>query len=163
MKNSEACRLELPPETAELLREFALHHRPILLRDAEHDAGFLFRGRGRAGRAEVGNLRQRIKRAIQDALGIVMTPHQFRSFAASLYLERCPGDFVTLMHVLGHRRLDTLIRHYAFVDQEAAASAVQRFVLEGRKIHAPLRLGRDRRRSVSGNRAGGSAEPRVAP
>lgn len=162
VKNSEPCRLELPPETSELLREFTLHHRPILLQDAEADGGFLFPGRGRAGSAEVGNLRQRIKRAIQDALGITMTPHQFRSFAASLYLERCPGDFVTLMHVLGHRRLDTLLKHYAFIDQEAAASAVQRFVLEGRKIQAPLRPGRNRRREASADRARGSAERRVA-
>ena len=47
-------------------------------------------------------LSQQIIETIADHVGIHMTPHQFRHFAATLYLEARPEDFETVEILLGH-------------------------------------------------------------
>lgn len=141
VKNGEPSRIELRPETIALIDHFLRVHRPLLVADPAKDDGYLFPARTRDGNVDVGTLRVRVERVVKDRLGLIITPHLFRSLAVMTYLEYRPGDFLTLMKVLGHRRLETLITHYAFIDQEASAAAVQELILHDRRIHAPLRPG----------------------
>ncbi len=138
VKNEEGQEMELRPETIALMDLFVRHHRPALVRDAGRDDGCLFPGRTRQGGLDVGTLRKRVMRAIRERLGLLVSPHLYRSIAVMAYLERRPGDFATLMKLLGHRRLETLIKHYAFIDRAASAKAVQDLILYGRQVEAPL-------------------------
>ncbi|MEO3475702.1 hypothetical protein AAFN86_27870 [Roseomonas sp. CAU 1739] len=138
VKNEEGQEMELRPETIALMDLFVRHHRPALVRDAGRDDECLFPGRTRQGGLDVGTLRKRVMCAIRERLGLLVSPHLYRSIAVMAYLERRSGDFVTLMKLLGHRRLETLMKHYAFIDRAASAKAVQDLILHGRQVEAPL-------------------------
>jgi integrase len=68
---------------------------------------------GRERSAE-GNTRlgQQITARIQKAIGLRITPHQFRHAAAAIYLKHRPGDYETIRRVLGHRDIQTTVRFY---------------------------------------------------
>jgi integrase len=53
-----------------------------------------------------------ITRRIQKAIGLKVTPHQFRHAAAAIYLKHRPGDYETVRRLLGHREIQTTIRFY---------------------------------------------------
>jgi len=79
-----------------------------------------------------------------------MTVHQFRHFAAKLYLDHHPGDYETVRRLLGHKSIATTIRFYQELD---TATAVRRytdivagFVEQHRaEFLKPRRIYRDRR------------------
>jgi hypothetical protein len=89
---------ELPPEVAQRLRWYKARIMPLLGADPN---GFLFVTKG-GGLKTQETLSQQIVEAIADHVGIHMTPHQFRHFAATLYLEERPEDFETARSLLGH-------------------------------------------------------------
>jgi hypothetical protein len=49
---------------------------------------------------------------ITKELGIRVTPHQFRHFAAALILEKDPANYEFVRRVLGHKNLQTTINFY---------------------------------------------------
>ena len=62
-----------------------------------------------------------------------MNVHLFRHLAAKLYLDKHPGDYLTVSRLLGHKRIQTTIDFYTSFETVAA----------GRRFHetvmAPLR------------------------
>ncbi len=89
---------EVPPEVARQVRWYRTRIMPSLGADPN---GFLFVSKGGGHKSQV-TLSQQITEAIADHVGVHMTPHQFRHFAATLYLEARPDDFETVRNVLGH-------------------------------------------------------------
>ena len=63
--------------------------------------GRLFVSEGGGGKCQE-TLTVQVMEKIADHVGIHMTPHQFRHFAAMLYLEEHPEDFQTVSDLLGH-------------------------------------------------------------
>jgi integrase len=53
-----------------------------------------------------------ITQRIQKAIGLCITPHQFRHAAAAIYLKHHPGDYETVRRILGHRNIQTTIKFY---------------------------------------------------
>ena len=49
---------------------------------------------------------------INKAVGLRITPHQFRHAAAAIYLKHQPGDYETVRRLLGHRNIQTTINFY---------------------------------------------------
>ncbi|HWT30665.1 MAG TPA: site-specific integrase, partial [Propylenella sp.] len=77
-------------------------------------------------------LTTQIIRTIRDHVGLHMTPHQFRHFAAKVYLEEHPQDFQTVTDLLGHGWTKTT-RIYAGVSSRRASRAYGKMLDEQRK------------------------------
>jgi integrase len=65
-------------------------------------------------------LSQQIRHVIANWVGIDMTPHQFRHLAGFLMQKNKPGSFAALAQLLGHKRIETVIRYYAELDTLSA-------------------------------------------
>ena len=89
---------QLPVDVATQLRWYRAKVMPLLAADPN---GFLFVSKG-GGRKTQETISQQITEALADHVGVHMTPHQFRHFAAILYLEAHPEDFETVRNLLGH-------------------------------------------------------------
>ena len=74
--------------------------------------------------------------------GVHMTPHQFRHFGATSYLEQHPEDFETARALLGHGWSKTT-RIYAGSSSRRASRAYNQYLLKQREA---LKLLRPRRR-----------------
>jgi integrase len=128
---------ELPDEVARRIRWYRRHVLPRLGADVN---GYLFvTERGiRKGQATIS--KQMID-ALARHIGIHMTPHQFRHFGATSYLERHPEDFETTRELLGHAWGKTT-RIYTDSSGRRASRAYNQHLLAQREA---LRLARSRR------------------
>jgi integrase len=88
---------EVPTEVATQLRWYRAKVMPLLAADPN---GFVFVSKG-GGRKTQGTISQQLTETLADHVGVHMTPHQFRHFAAILYLETHPEDFETVRNLLG--------------------------------------------------------------
>src|SRR5262249_15153647 len=80
---------------------------------------------------------RQIRDVIADWVGIDMTPHQFRHLAALLMQRNSPGSFAALAQLLGHKKIDNLIRYYAELDTLSAGREFDAIV-EGELAKASL-------------------------
>jgi integrase len=132
---------ELPDEVARRLRWYRRHMLPRLGADAN---GYLFvtRNGGRKGQT---TLTVQIINALARHIGIHMTPHQFRHFGATSYLEQHPEDFETAREILGHAWGKTT-RIYAGSSSRRASRAYNQFLFKQREDLKLLRSTRKRGR-----------------
>jgi integrase len=129
---------EVPDEIARRLRWYRRHVLPRLGADVN---GYLFvteRG-SRKGQATI---TKQIIDALARHIGIHMTPHQFRHFGATSYLEEHPEDFETPRAFLNHAWTKTT-RIYAGSSSRRASRAYNQHLLAQREA---LRLVRSTRR-----------------
>lgn len=118
-KNGRSITAPVPRATGRLLDEWIKHYRPHL---ATPGSPYLFPGQGTASKPITHQaMRDAIKRATGDHVGVVLSPHQFRHVAANRLLTEYPRAFETVSQLLGHASSATAIRHYSGTDQEAAA------------------------------------------
>jgi integrase len=68
-------------------------------------------------------IRVGIQRTVLRRLGVHITPHQFRHFAAKLILDANPGAYELARQLLGHKSLRTTTRFYAGADTRRAGRA----------------------------------------
>jgi integrase len=68
-------------------------------------------------------IRVGIERTVLRRLGVHITPHQFRHFAAKLILDANPGAYELARQLLGHRSMRTTTRFYAGADTRRAGRA----------------------------------------
>jgi integrase len=131
---------EVPDEVARRLRWYRRHVLPRLGADVN---GHLFvTARGR--RKSQATVTIQIIRAIERHVGIYMTPHQFRHFGATSYLEDHPEDFETARAILGHAWTKTT-RIYAGSSSRRASRAYSQHLFSQREALKLLRLRRRRR------------------
>jgi integrase len=131
---------EVPDEVARRLRWYRRHVLPRLGADVN---GHLFvTEKGiRKGQA---SLSKQITDAGLRHIGIHMTPHQFRHFGATSYLEQHPEDFETARAILGHAWSKTT-RIYAGSSSRRASRAYNQYLLKQRDALKLLRPRRKRR------------------
>jgi integrase len=133
---------EIPDEVARRLRWYRRHILPRLGADVN---GHLFvTEKGiRKGQAT-------LSRQITDAgirhIGVHMTPHQFRHFVATSYLEEHPEDFESARAILNHAWSKTT-RIYAGSSSRRASRAYNQYLLRQREALKLLRPRRKRRGS----------------
>lgn len=89
---------EIPDEVARRIRWY---RRYVLTRLGADVNGPLFVTK-KGSRKQQATLTRQITDAIVRHIGIPMTPHQFRHFGATSYLEEHPEDFETARAMLGH-------------------------------------------------------------
>jgi integrase len=133
---------EVPDEVARRLRWYRRHVLPRLGADVN---GYLFVAEKgiRKGQATIS---KQITDALMRHIGIHMTPHQFRHFGATSYLEEHPEDFETARAILNHAWSKTT-RIYAGSSSRRASRAYNRYLFQQREALKLLRPRRKRRGS----------------
>ena len=119
---------ELPYDVARRLRCYRRHVLPRLGADVN---GYLFVTEQGSKKSQA-TLSQQIIEAIARHIGIHMTPHQFRHFGATSYLEQHPEDFETARAILGHAWGKTT-RIYAGSSSRRASQAYNEFLFKQRE------------------------------
>jgi integrase len=109
VKNRVDLNFKFDQPLTDLIDEYIHEFRPTVLRGT--NASWLFPGEGGKPKTTSGFSLQMIKR-IQKAIGLRITPHQFRHAAAAIYLKHRPGDYETVRRLLGHRSIRTTIAFY---------------------------------------------------
>jgi integrase len=134
---------EVPDEVARRLRWYRRHILPRLGADVN---GPLFVTKSGSRKSQA-TLTKQIIDALAQHIGIHMTPHQFRHFGATSYLERHPEDFETARALLGHAWSKTT-RIYAGSSSRRASRAYNQHLLaqrEALKLMRPTRQPRGSR------------------
>jgi integrase len=131
---------EVADEVARRLRWYRRHVLPRLGADVN---GHLFVTE-RGIRKGQPSLTKQITDALVRHIGIHMTPHQFRHFGATSYLEDHPEDFETARAMLGHAWGKTT-RIYAGSSSRRASRAYNQYLLKQREALKLLRSRRKRR------------------
>jgi integrase len=137
VKNGEPLAYELPREVTALIDRYSRRFRPAIAAPANP---YLFPVRSGPKSGKL--LSHQITQAIADWVGIAMTPHQFRHFAARLMLQHSPGAFGAASQLLGHKHIKTTISFYSGIDTLSA----------GRQFDAILEAERRKARSLGRNR-----------
>ena len=132
---------EVPDDVARRLRWYRRHILPRLGADVN---GHLFVTE-KGTRKSQATLTVQIIDAIMRHVGIHMTPHQFRHFGATSYLEDHPEDFETARGLLGHAWSKTT-RIYAGSSSRRASRAYNQHLFKQREA---LKLLRSRRKRGS--------------
>jgi integrase len=109
VKNRIDLNFKFDPPITDLIDEYIHQFRPTLLRGS--NASWLFPGEGHKPKTTL-MFGKQITVRIQKAIGLRITPHQFRHAAATIYLKHRPGDYETVRRLLGHRDINTTVRFY---------------------------------------------------
>lgn len=124
-KNRNAITRPISPATRTMLDLWVRHFRPTLATDAE---GYLFPGHGCPHIGRQG-MRDAVKGIVKQVTGMPLGPHDFRGLVAKIHLHFNPGDYGTVMHLLGHTGLKTTMESYTVDEAERAAEDFDRTVL----------------------------------
>jgi integrase len=130
---------EVPDDVARRLRWYRSHVLPRLGADMN---GHVFVTEGGSQKSQE-TLTQQITEALARHIGIHMTPHQFRHFGATSYLEQHPEDFETARALLGHAWSKTT-RIYAGSSSRRASRAYNQHLFRQREALKLLRARRKR-------------------
>lgn len=133
-------RLEFPLDSgvSGLIDEYVHYHRPILLRGS--NASWLFPGEN-GDHKTPSMFSEQITVAVQKAVGIRLTTHQFRHAAAAIILRHDPGNYEWARRVLGHKNIQTTINFYIGLE---TTDATRRF---GQIIRPHVAVGHARERA----------------
>ena len=132
---------EIPADVGRRLRWYRRH---ILSRLGADQDGFLFVTE-KGGRKSQQTLSKQITETIAKHIGVHMTPHQFRHFAASIYLDANPEDHQTVQAMLHHASGKTTLI-YAGSAGRRASRAYGNLLFEQRE---KLKLARSPKRAFS--------------
>lgn len=131
---------DIPADTARRLLWYRRVVLPVLKADPN---GHLFVNRHGTLKHQK-TLAGQIIDTISRHVGIHMTPHQFRHFAAVSYLEAHPEDFETVRAALGHAAAKST-RVYAGSSSRRAGRAYGKFLFAARdslRLHRPRKMRR---------------------
>jgi integrase len=109
VKNRVDLNFQFDQTLTDLIDEYVHEFRPALLRGA--NCAWLFPGEGGDPKTRR-TLGPQMTARIKKAVGLRITPHQFRHAAAAIYLKHRPGDYETVRRLLGHRNIQTTVSFY---------------------------------------------------
>ncbi|WP_425072920.1 tyrosine-type recombinase/integrase [Sagittula sp. S175] len=127
------------------LKSFIEKVRPKALRAGDDANPFLFPSQGEGG--DVGQpyagLLERLVRHTKRIVGFKMNPHLYRHFLGWLWLREDPDRLPDVQRLLGHKRLETTLAHYAEIDEDLALDRWSKYLAD-RKSRQPEKLGNKR-------------------
>ena len=134
-KNKRDILMPVSVQTARLLQEWITRFRPIT---ASPGCPYLFPGHGTGHRPITPQaLRDAIKSALGQHVGVALSPHQFRHLAARLFLDVYPGHYEEVRQLLRHSSAETTKRSYCSTESEAAVRRYDEVVLNQGKAVRP--------------------------
>lgn len=128
------------------LRSYIEKVRPKALRPGGDDNPFLFPAQGKGGdlgQPYVGLL-QRLVRHAKRIVGFQMNPHLYRHFLGWLWLREDPDRLPDVQRLLGHKRLETTLAHYAEIDEDFALDRWSKYLAD-RKSRQPEKPNKKRK------------------
>jgi integrase len=125
VKNRVDLNFKFDKPLTDLINEYIHEFRPTLLRGS--NTSWLFPGEGDKPKTTLmfGKL---ITVRIQKAIGLRITPHQFRHAAAAVYLKHRPGDYETVRRLLGHKDINTTVQFYCGLQTMEATEQFGRII-----------------------------------
>lgn len=126
-KNNRPISLPVARDIADVLEEWISRFRPV---NASPDCLYLFPGDG-TGNRPIGaqGLRDAVKSATKNYVGVELSPHQFRHLGARTLLDEFPGQYESVRQLLGNGSLQTIVRHYSGTEEEATARRFDEVIL----------------------------------
>jgi len=125
-KNGLPIESELSAELADRLWTYSTEIAPAVT-GKRPDALFLTTtGRQRTQ----GAVTTSIEKAAYKHLGIRLTPHQFRHFAAKVVLDANPGAHELVRQLLVHKNMKTTTNYYAGIDTLRAGRAHAKLIMQ---------------------------------
>src|ERR1700687_2796477 len=118
-KNGSALEFELPAPLADRIWIYRTEIAPAIIGKRPDMLFVTTTGKPRM-QETITNL---IKKAVLKNLGLALTPHQFRHFAAKIILDANPGAFEVVRQLLGHKNMKTTTNFYAGTDTLRAGPA----------------------------------------
>lgn len=155
VKNDQDLEFCLRHRLVEMLKVYLAEARPLL---ADAGNNYLFPGEG-LGHKGQGLLSKQITEAAKKAVGVRVTAHQFRHLLGYIYLKENPGAHEVVRRFLGHKRIETTIKFYAGMEQDAAIAHVDRFMEARRQRIVRPRAKRKRLSSSSREKGKGPSRP----
>jgi len=128
VKNRQSLAFELPPDVADLLREFVRDYRPRL---PGSNGPYLFPGRNGGPRPH-STMRTDFKDAMRKRLGLILNPHLMRHFIAKIVVGKDPALAVAVSQLLGHKRIDMTMAHYLGTEGREAGRRIDRLLRDAR-------------------------------
>lgn len=125
-KGGKEARLYFGEDIRNTLRDYLAHERPALIEGYEEvaDSKALFLSLKRR-RLAVRSVEYMVKKYSSDAVtGKNISPHKLRStYGTALYNQT--GDIRLVADVLGHKDVNTTVKHYAAIDEEHRRRAAE--------------------------------------
>jgi integrase len=126
-KNRVDLNFQLDRWLTDLIDEYVHEFRPSLVRGFNGTSLFP----GSSGLNKTSHwLGIQITKSIKKAVGLAITPHQFRHAAAAIYLKHHPGDYETVRRLLGHRNIRTTIEFYCGLETTQATELYGKIIRE---------------------------------
>jgi integrase len=124
-KNDSPIEFEIPTQLADRLWTYRNEIVPAIT-GKRPDALFV----ATTGRLrKQGSVTSAIQKAVYKNLGVRITPHQFRHFAAKVILDANPGAHELVKQLLVHKNLKTTTNYYAGIDTLRAGRAHAELVM----------------------------------
>ena len=117
VKNEEPLDYTLPAETLETLVYYIDHVLPILRPDHQ---GVLFPGSRSGTPKAASNLGKQLTKFVRTYTNLYVTPHLMRQICMHFYLTAVPGGLEDARQILSHRSMETTVRSYVGLRNEAA-------------------------------------------
>jgi len=123
------------------LKLFIEKLRAKALRPGDDDNPYLFpaQGEGCALGRPYNGLLGRLARHTKRIAGFTMNPHLYRHFLGWLWLKEDPDRLPDVQRLLGHKRLETTLAHYAEIDEDLALDRWIKYLAD-QKSRQPKRL-----------------------
>ena len=118
-KNGLPIESEIPMELADRLWTYRTEIAPVLI--GKHPDALFVTTTGRP--RTQGAVTASIEKAAYKNVGIRLTPHQFRHFAAKVILDANPGAHELVRQLLVHKNMKTTTNYYAGIDTLRAGRA----------------------------------------
>lgn len=133
--------IPLDGHASERLKMFIGTARPKALFEGDEDNPFLFPSQAKEGGfgRSYGGLMPRLMRHTKRIVGIQMNPHLYRHFLGWLWLKEDPDRLPDVQRLLGHKRLETTLAHYAEIDEDLALDRWSKYLSE-KKSRQPKNL-----------------------
>ena len=118
-KNGIPIESEIPAELADRLWAYRTEIAPAVIGKCPDTLFVATTGRPRTQ----GAVTVAIEKAVYKNVGIRLTPHQFRHFAAKVILDSNPGAHELVRQLLVHKNMKTTTNYYAGIDTLRAGRA----------------------------------------
>jgi integrase len=131
VKNEKPIIVRVSTRIGRLIEEWITKFRGVI---ASPDCLYLFPGHG-TGNQPIGaqGLRDAIKRATAEYVGVAITPHQFRHLAARRFLAVHQGHHEEVRQFLCHKSIETTTKTYCGSDTTSALGRLDEVIADRRK------------------------------
>jgi integrase len=130
-KNKKVRHIRIQPETGQVLEAWITTFRPHV---AAPGCPYLFPGWG-TGHQPIGRqgLRDAVKRATREYVGVTLSPHQFRHLNANIILDELEGQYTLVQRYLNHASVETTMRSYCGSEAKSAGRCVDAAIFNRRQ------------------------------